>query len=167
MGTISLFEQLATEAARMRIAAFPAKIARLGGCGWFQRGVCLALAEMLLDPRKERLAQFAPAPPARIVYSEHAVGTSPARTSVHASRTARRSRPGTGLARTEASISSGESDAVAIRRLACQMASASARSGRHDGHLESAIRLSGRCSLSRSRPRPARGCQRCRSRSRC
>ncbi len=50
MGTISLFEQLATEAARMRIAAFPAKIARLGGCGWLQRGVCLALAEMLLDP---------------------------------------------------------------------------------------------------------------------
>ena len=34
----------------MRIAAFPAKIARLGRCGWLQRGVCLALAEMLLDP---------------------------------------------------------------------------------------------------------------------
>jgi hypothetical protein len=43
-------EQLATEAATMRIAAFPAKIARLGGCGRLQRGVCLALAEILLDP---------------------------------------------------------------------------------------------------------------------
>jgi hypothetical protein len=58
----------------MRIAAFPAKIARLGGCGWLQRGVCLALAEVLLDPRKERLAQLLQHPPAGVVYSEHEGG---------------------------------------------------------------------------------------------
>jgi len=41
MGTISLFEQLATEAARMRIAAFPAKIARWADADGFNEAFVL------------------------------------------------------------------------------------------------------------------------------
>ncbi len=64
MDTISLFEQLATEAARMRIAAFPAKIARSADADGFNEAFVLHWRKCFsIRSRSKQVRTAARAPP--------------------------------------------------------------------------------------------------------